>query len=86
MVTGSYIASMIATVRTAKAQLSKLLERAAAGEEILITSDGRPKAKLVGVGAAPRPFRVNRALLRTRARRTGRRAEVMVREERDSRD
>jgi len=77
---------MIATVRTAKAHLSKLLERAAAGEEILITSNGRPKARLVGVGAASKPFRVNRALLRARPRRTGRPAEVLVREERDSRD
>jgi len=77
---------MIATVRTAKAHLSKLLERAAAGEEILITSDGRPKAKLVGVGAAPKPFRVNRALLRMRPRHKGRPAEELVREERDSRD
>jgi prevent-host-death family protein len=76
---------MIATVRMAKAQLSRLLERAAAGEEILITSDGRPKAKLVGVGVAPRPFRVNRSLLRTRPRRAGLAAEVLVREERDSR-
>ncbi|MCC6847376.1 MAG: type II toxin-antitoxin system prevent-host-death family antitoxin [Deltaproteobacteria bacterium] len=77
---------MIATVRMAKAHLSKLLDRAAAGEEILITSDGRPKAKLVGVGTAPKPFHVNRALLRARPRRTARPAEVMVREERDGRD
>lgn len=77
---------MISTVRTAKAHLSKLLDRAAAGEEVLITSDGRPKAKLVGVGTAPKPFRVNRALLRVRPRRPGRRAEAFVREERDGRD
>jgi prevent-host-death family protein len=31
----------------AKGKLSALLDRAAAGEEIIITSDGRPKAKLV---------------------------------------
>jgi len=77
---------MIANVRTAKMHLSRLLERAAAGEEILITSDGRPKAKLVGVGVAPKPFRVNRELLRARPRRTGLRAESLVREERDGRD
>ena len=75
---------MIATVRTAKARLSELLERAAAGEEILITSDGRPKAKLVGVGRAPRPFRVNHNLLRRRGR--GRSADILVREDRDARD
>ncbi len=76
---------MIANVRTAKMHLSRLLERAAAGEEILITSDGRPKAKLVGVGVAPKPFHVNRALLRARPRK-GLPAESIVREERDGRD
>lgn len=34
-------------VRMAKDQLSALLERAAEGEEIVITSDGRPKGMLV---------------------------------------
>ena len=77
---------MIATVRTAKARLSELLERAAAGEEIVITSDGRPKAKIVGLGPAPRPFRVNRRLLRVGGARTGRSADILVREERDARN
>jgi len=77
---------MIATVRTAKARLSELLERAAAGEEIVITSDGRPKAKIVGVGPAPKPYRVNQRLLRTRRRSAGRSADLLVREERDARD
>jgi prevent-host-death family protein len=35
------------SVRTAKDQLSSLLERAAQGEEIVITSDGKPKAMIV---------------------------------------
>lgn len=35
------------SVRTAKDQLSALLERAAQGEDIVITSDGRPKAMIV---------------------------------------
>jgi prevent-host-death family protein len=53
---------MNASVRTAKAHLSKLLDRAAAGEEIVITSAGRPKARLVGLaGRPPVPVRVNRA-------------------------
>jgi prevent-host-death family protein len=77
---------MIASVRGAKARLSELLERAAAGEEIVIAAAGRPKAKLVGLGeTAPRPFRVNRALLRGRPRK-GARAERQVRADRDSRD
>lgn len=35
------------SVRAAKDQLSSLLERAAGGEEIVITSDGKPKAMIV---------------------------------------
>jgi antitoxin (DNA-binding transcriptional repressor) of toxin-antitoxin stability system len=77
---------MIANVRQAKARLLELLERAAAGEEVVITSDGRPKAKLVAVGAATVPFRVDRRLLRRGASKRGRPAEKLVREERDGRD
>jgi prevent-host-death family protein len=36
-------------LREAKANLSELVERAAAGEEILITVHGRPKARLVAM-------------------------------------
>lgn len=35
------------SVRTAKDQLSSLLDRAAQGEDIVITSDGKPKAMIV---------------------------------------
>ena len=41
----------------AEKQFDELLERVAAGEEIIITKDGRPTAKLVSItpgGAAPR--------------------------------
>jgi prevent-host-death family protein len=86
VVTGDYTWGMNASVRTAKAHLSKLLDRVAAGEEIVITSGGRPKAKLVGLpGNAPVPFRVNRALLRGRVKK-GSRAEALVRAERDARN
>jgi antitoxin (DNA-binding transcriptional repressor) of toxin-antitoxin stability system len=74
------------TLRTAKARLSELLERAAAGEEIVITSSGLPKARIVGLGAAAPPFRVNRRLLRATRKRPLRTAEALVREERDARD
>lgn len=44
-------------VHEAKTHLSKLLRRVAAGEEIVITSGGRPAARLVPVqAAAPRVF------------------------------
>jgi prevent-host-death family protein len=41
----------------AKTNLSKLVERAAAGEEIIIAKAGKPKAKLVPY-AAPRERRI----------------------------
>ena len=77
---------MVTNVRNAKAHLSELLDRAAAGEEIVITSDGKPKARIVAVGAAIKPFRVNRRLLARRARENATPAEVLVRDDRDTRD
>lgn len=38
---------MIVNVRESKARLSELISKAAAGEEILITVRGQPKARLV---------------------------------------
>ncbi len=43
----AYGEPMAVSVRTAKDQLSSLLERAALGEDIVITSDGKPKAMIV---------------------------------------
>jgi prevent-host-death family protein len=40
-------------VHTAKTTLSKLIERAEAGEDIVITRDGEPVARLVPVAPAP---------------------------------
>jgi prevent-host-death family protein len=74
-------------VRAAKDSLSSLLERAAHGLETIITSDGEPKAKLVPVERKRKPFRVDWELLRSMPIRKGaRRAEDLIREERDSRD
>jgi prevent-host-death family protein len=44
----------------AKTQLSKLLERAAAGEEIVIAKAGRPMARLVPYREAVEPRRPGR--------------------------
>jgi len=77
---------MNASVRTAKSKLSELLDRAAAGEEIIITSNGRPKARLLGLGPLPAPYRVNRRLLAVRTRKPSTPAEALVREDRDARD
>jgi prevent-host-death family protein len=43
----AYSEPAMVSVRTAKDHLSSLLERAALGEEIVITSDGKPKAMIV---------------------------------------
>jgi prevent-host-death family protein len=77
---------MNASVRMAKSRLSELLNRAAAGEEIIITSDGRPKARIVALDAAPVPYRARRERLKPAKRTLGTRAETMVREDRDGRD
>jgi prevent-host-death family protein len=77
---------MVMNVRGAKAKLSELLDRAARGEEIIIASDGRPKARLVAIVMDARPYRVHRDLLRIRPKRRIRPAEVLIREERDGRD
>lgn len=42
----------VISVRAAKAHLSALLDLVAGGREITITSDGKPKAKLVEATAA----------------------------------
>ncbi|HXM70963.1 MAG TPA: type II toxin-antitoxin system prevent-host-death family antitoxin [Thermoanaerobaculia bacterium] len=41
-------------VHDAKTHLSRLLERVAQGEEVIIAKSGRPVAKLVPVAAEPR--------------------------------
>jgi len=51
----------VISVRSAKAHLSALLELVAGGREIIITSDGRPKAKLVSVEAI-KPRKVFRGM------------------------
>ena len=86
VVTWDYTQIMVANVRTAKARLSELLDRAAAGEEIVITSDGRPKAKLVGIPPVRATYRVNRRLLAVSPRKAGPSAQTIIRQERDGRD
>ena len=45
----------IVNIYDAKTQLSSLVDRAAAGEEIIIAKNGAPKAKLVPIPSADRP-------------------------------
>ena len=48
-----YIGHMNVTLRESKAKLSALVERASAGEEVIITVRGRPKARLCPIDAEP---------------------------------
>ena len=72
------------SVRTAKDQLSSLLERAAQGEEIVITSDGKPKAMIVRY----RPVIIGKPAKSTAALRAGMPmtpdSTALIREMRDS--
>ncbi len=47
-------ASRLVNLYEAKTRLSELVERAAAGEEIVIAKAGTPKARLVPMAPAPR--------------------------------
>lgn len=76
---------LVVNVRAAKDQLSSLLEAAARGDEVVITSDGRPKAKLVAVHAKRQPFRMHWSWLRAQPMSTGPRAEELIREDREGR-
>jgi prevent-host-death family protein len=72
------------SVRMAKDQLSSLLDRAANGEDIVITSDGKPKAMIVRY----RPVIVGKPARSTAVLRSGMPmtpdSTPMIRAERDS--
>jgi prevent-host-death family protein len=77
----------VVTVRDAKAHLSALLEWVAAGNELTITSDGKPKAKLVKV-EVDEPGKVFQGMgdyLLKQPIHGGPSAEEIIREDRDSR-
>lgn len=73
-------------VREAKAQFSALVERAAAGEEIVITWHGRPRARLLPLEEDRGILHVDRAWLDTmRLGKPQTPAETLVRDDRDNR-
>jgi len=75
-------------VRAAKAKLSALLELVARGQEIVITSGGRPKAKVVPIESAPKRtgFQPDWGLLKSMPVQTERPlAEDLIRADRDGR-
>ena len=47
--------SEVVDVQEAKTELSRLLERVQAGEEITITKDGHPVARLTAIQLRPKP-------------------------------
>jgi antitoxin (DNA-binding transcriptional repressor) of toxin-antitoxin stability system len=48
------MATATANIYEAKTQLSRLIDRAAAGEDIVISRNGKPVARLCRLGSAPR--------------------------------
>jgi prevent-host-death family protein len=78
----------VVTVRDAKAHLSALLEWVAAGHALTITSDGKPKARLIAVkaGESRKVFRgAAKHLARMPRWSGGPTAEEIIREDRDGR-
>ena len=77
----------IINVRSAKTHLSALLELVAGGREITITSDGKPKAKLIPVIEAQgrKTFQGMGDFLLRQPIHGGPSAEEIIREDRDSR-
>lgn len=75
-------------VRAAKAHLSALLELVATGQEVTITSDGQPKARLVSAAAA-KPRRLFQGAAAHLAQMPkwagGPKAEEVIRADRDGR-
>jgi prevent-host-death family protein len=52
---------MEVNIDEAKTQLSRLIKRAALGEEIIILNAGKPTAKLVAITPCPRKFKLGSA-------------------------
>ncbi len=55
------------TLRNAKARLSELTERAAAGDPVVIAKRGRPVARLSAVSTGRKPVDINRLRKLTQA-------------------
>jgi prevent-host-death family protein len=78
----------VISVRAAKAHLSGLLDLVVRGREVVITSDGKPKARIVPMDKRPErvPFTGTREHLKTMPPwRGGPTADELVREDRDGR-
>jgi prevent-host-death family protein len=78
----------VINLRAAKAHLSALVELVAGGREITITSDGRPKARLIRVpeGRSRKVFPGMGEFLSRQPVHGGPSAEELINQDRDSRD
>jgi prevent-host-death family protein len=70
-------------IKQARQELPDLIDRAEAGEEVIITRQGKPVAKLVAAARALRPL-PSLADFRQGVGRRGTPAAQLVREERDA--
>jgi prevent-host-death family protein len=59
------------SVATTKDKLSSLIEKALAGEEVVITNRGKPAARIVPADSRPTDTRAATERLRMRVRKTG---------------
>ena len=75
----------VVNVRAAKDRLSSLLEQVSRGDEVVITSDGRPKARLVPVRDESRPYTVDWAWLESQPLIGGPSAEAIIAADRSDR-
>jgi prevent-host-death family protein len=80
-----YGAPVEVSVRSAKDGLSKLLEMVAHGHEVVITSDGEPRAKLIPYRMKTKKFKVDWELLKSIPAKPGPSSDELIRGERDSR-
>ncbi len=77
------------TLVEAKARLSELLDKVAAGEEVLITRDGRPAARIAPVSQVSTPVSPPKqpvpdlSEFRAKMPRLGKPSHVLIREMRD---
>jgi prevent-host-death family protein len=71
-------------IKQARQELPDLIDRAEAGEEVIITRQGKPVARLVGAARARKPL-PSLAEFRGAMGRLGTPAVQLVREERDAR-
>jgi prevent-host-death family protein len=71
-------------IKQARQEPPALIDRAEAGEEIMITRQGNPIAKLVAAPKTPKAL-PSLAQFRNRIRRTGTASVKLLRDERDAR-